>query len=75
MQKKRITVTVRRDTLRAVEKQVKRGGARSVSAWVDAAMEEKAKLEDLAALLEEMNAEGEPTSREDEKWARSVLGL
>ena len=75
MQRKRITVTVRRDILRAVEKQVKGGRARSVSAWVDAAMEQKARLEDLAALLGEMKAEGGPSSREDEKWARSVLGL
>ena len=75
MQRKRITVTVRRDVLRAVEKQVKQGHARSVSAWVDAAMEQRAKLEDLAALLGEMKAEGEPVSREDEKWAQNVLGL
>lgn len=75
MQRKRITVTVRRDILRAVEKQVKEGRARSVSAWVDAAMEQKAKVEDLAALLMEMKAEGGPTRRDDEKWARSVLGL
>jgi hypothetical protein len=75
MQRKRITVTVRRDVLRAAEKQVKRGRARSVSAWVDAAMEQKARMEDLSALLGEMKAEGGPTSREDEKWARSVLGL
>ena len=75
MQRKRITVTVRRDVLRAAEKHVKRGRARSVSAWVDAAMEEKAKLEDLAALLAEMKAERGPANREEEQWARRVLGL
>jgi hypothetical protein len=75
MHKKRITVTVRREVVRAAELQVKRGRARSVSAWVDAAMEEKARLEDLAALLAEMASERGHASKEAEKWARGVLGL
>ena len=75
MHKKRITVTVRPEVLRAAERQVKRGKVRSVSAWVDAAMEQKARREDLAALLAEMSAERGPTSQEAEKWARDVLGL
>ena len=47
-----MTVTVRREVLARAERQVKHGNARSVSAWVDAAMEEKARREDLAALLD-----------------------
>lgn len=70
-----MTVTVRRDTLHKVERQVRKGAARSLSAWVDSAMEEKASREDLAALLARMNAEGRPASSEDEEWARGVLGL
>ena len=75
MRRARVTVTVRRDVLQKAERQVKKGRAKSVSAWVDAAMEEKARREDLAALLAEMNAEGEPARPEDEEWARNVLGL
>ncbi len=75
MQKARVTVTVRRQLLAKAEKQVKRGRAKSVSAWVDSAMEEKARREDLAALLAEMKAENGPASREEEQWARDVLGL
>lgn len=75
MHMKRITVTVRPEVLRAAERQVRRGRARSVSAWVDAAMEQKAKLEDLAALLAEMAAERGSVSKEADRWARSVLGL
>jgi Arc/MetJ-type ribon-helix-helix transcriptional regulator len=75
MQKARVTVTVRRDVLAKVERHVKRGRAKSVSAWVDSAMEEKAKREDLAALLAEMKAENGPATREEQEWARSVLGL
>jgi Arc/MetJ-type ribon-helix-helix transcriptional regulator len=75
MQKARVTVTVRREVLAKAERQVKRGKARSVSAWVDAAMEEKARREDLAALLAEMRAESGVPTEEEESWARHVLGL
>ena len=75
MQKARVTVTVRRAVLAKVERQVKKGRAKSVSAWVDAAMEEKARREDLAALLAEMRAESGPSTAKDETWARAVLGL
>jgi len=75
MQKARVTVTVRRQVLAKAERQVKRGRAKSVSAWVDAAMEEKARREDLAALLAEMKAENGPATKDEEEWARSVLGL
>jgi Arc/MetJ-type ribon-helix-helix transcriptional regulator len=75
MQKARVTVTVGRDILAKVERQVRRGRARSVSAWVDAAMEEKARREDLAALLAEMKAENGPATAKEQAWARAVLGL
>ena len=75
MHKARVTVTVRRQVLAKAERQVKRGRAKSVSAWVDSAMEEKAHREDLTALLAEMRAENGPATPEDEEWARRVLGL
>jgi hypothetical protein len=75
MQKARVTVTVRREILKKAERQVRRGRAKSVSAWVDSAMEEKAHREDLAALLAEMKAEGADATDEDKAWARNVLGL
>lgn len=75
MQKARVTVTVGRQVLEKAEKQVKRGRAKSVSAWVDAAMEEKARREDLAALLAEMKAENGPATKKEQEWARRVLGM
>ncbi|GMV14003.1 MAG: hypothetical protein HS104_22750 [Polyangiaceae bacterium] len=75
MQKARVTVTVRRQLLAKAERQVKRGRAKSVSAWVDSAMEEKARRDDLAALLAEMKAENGPATKKEEQWARDVLGL
>jgi hypothetical protein len=75
MHKARVTVTVRRQLLTRAEKQVRSGRAKSVSAWVDAAMEEKARREDLATLLAEMKAETGPATKDEEEWARNVLGL
>jgi len=70
-----VTVTVRKDILAKAAKQVKRGKARSLSAWVDAAIEEKAHRDDIAVLLAEMKAENGPPTAEEEAWARAVLGL
>jgi Arc/MetJ-type ribon-helix-helix transcriptional regulator len=75
MQKARVTVTVRKEVLAKAERQVKKGRAKSVSAWVDSAMEEKARREELAALLAEMKAENGLASAKEEAWARAVLGL
>lgn len=70
-----MTVTVRRQVLAKAEKQVRSGRVKSISAWVDAAMEEKARREDLAALLAEMRAENGPATKEEKEWARRALGL
>jgi hypothetical protein len=75
MQKARVTVSVSTNVLARAERDVKRGRAKSVSAWVDAAMEEKARREDLAGLLAEMKAENGPATKKEQEWARRVLGL
>lgn len=55
---------------------VRKGRAASVSAYVASALEEKVKLDDLAALLDEMLAEtgGPPTAAERRRTERA-LGL
>ena len=68
-------MTVRKKVLAKAEGDVKRGRAKSVSAWVDAAMEEKARREDLASLLADMKAQNGPPTKKEEEWARKVLGL
>jgi hypothetical protein len=51
------------------------GRARSVSAYVARALEEKAKLDDLASLLDEMLAEtGGPLTVRERKAADRALG-
>lgn len=75
VQRSRITVTVRPQVLAAAEEEVAAGRASSVSAWVDQAMEEKARREELTVLLGEMQAENGPATPEEDAWARQVLGL
>lgn len=71
----RVTVTVDEDAVRAAEAAVADGRARSVSAWVASAMQERAHRENLADVLAEIRAELGPASDEETAWARSVLGL
>ena len=55
---------------------VQKGRARSVSAYIASALEEKAKLDDLAEMLEEMLAEtGGPLSVREKETADAALGV
>ena len=55
---------------------VRRGQAASVSSYVAAALEEKAKLDDLAAMLDAMLAEsGGPLTAAERRKADRELGL
>lgn len=71
----RVTVTVDQDAVRAAEAAVAAGRAPSVSAWVAAAMSERANRENLADVLAEIRTELGPATDEETAWARSVLGL
>ncbi len=71
----RVTVTVDDDAVRAAEAAVAAGRAPSVSAWVAAAMVERARRERLTDVLAEIRAKLGPATDEETAWARSVLGL
>ena len=75
MQKTRVTVTVNAETVAVAEQEVARGRTKSVSAWIDSAMQEKAHRDELVDLLAHMEAENGPATAEDEAWARATLGL
>lgn len=68
-------MTVRPEVLATAEEEVAAGRASSLSAWVDQAMEEKARREELAELLAEMRAADGPATDEEDAWARRALGL
>jgi hypothetical protein len=73
--RRRVTVTVDEATVRAAEEAVAAGQAPSVSAWVAAAMHERANRESLAEALADIRAELGPATDDETAWARSVLGL
>jgi Arc/MetJ-type ribon-helix-helix transcriptional regulator len=70
----KIAVTVPEDVLRRARGAVRRGEARSLSAYVTAALEEKTTLAELELMLDEMLAStGGPLTRAEEQRADRVL--
>jgi Arc/MetJ-type ribon-helix-helix transcriptional regulator len=74
--KEKIAVSLPPHLVRAARKAVRGGRAPNVSAYVADALTEKAKLDDLSALLDEMLAEtgGPPTAAERRAAARILRG-
>jgi antitoxin ParD1/3/4 len=71
----KIAVSLPADLVERARRAVAEGRATSVSAYVAAALQEKAKLDDLASLLDEMLAEtGGPLTARERKMADRALG-
>jgi len=71
----KIAVSLPVELVEHAQRAVAEGKAASVSAYVAAALEEKAKLDDLASLLDEMLAEtGGPLTARERKAADRALG-
>jgi antitoxin ParD1/3/4 len=71
----KIAVSLPTELVEHAQRAVAEGRAASVSAYVAAALQEKAKLEDLASLLDEMLAEtGGPLTARERKAADRALG-
>ena len=76
MTKAKIAVTLPPDMVARARRAVRKGEVASVSAYVAAALEEKAKLEDLASMLDDMLEEtGGPLSARERRAADQALGL
>jgi Arc/MetJ-type ribon-helix-helix transcriptional regulator len=74
MTKAKIAVSVSPEVLKRARRAVKRGRAASMSAYVAAALEQKAKLDELDDLLDEMLAEsGGPLTAAERRHADQVL--
>ena len=72
----KIAVSVPRSSLDRVRRAVRNGRAASVSAYVSAAIAERAKLDDLEDLLAEMLAEtGGPMTAAERRAADRALGV
>ncbi len=75
MTKRKIAVSLPADLVQHAHQAVAAGTAASVSAYVAEALEERAKLDDLESLLEEMLAEtGGALTAEERAWADRALG-
>ena len=71
----KIAVSLPSELVEQAQRAVAEGRAGSVSAYVARALEEKAKLDDLASLLDEMLAEsGGPLTAKERKAADRALG-
>jgi Arc/MetJ-type ribon-helix-helix transcriptional regulator len=76
MTKAKIAGTLPPDLVARARRAVRKGEVESVSAYVAAALEEKAKLEDLASMLDDMLEEtGGPLSERERRAADHALGL
>lgn len=72
----KIAVSLPSRTAASARRAVQRGRAASVSAYIAEAIEEKAKLYDLATLLDEMLvASGGPLTQAEQRTADRALGI
>lgn len=72
----KIAVTVPEETLQNARLQVRKGRARSLSAYVSAALDQKAMLDDLDEMLVQMlEASGGPLTAKERRTADVALGV
>jgi Arc/MetJ-type ribon-helix-helix transcriptional regulator len=71
--KEKVAVSLPAGVVRRAHEAIRAGQARSLSAYVSAALEEKQHADDLSAALEAMDAALGPPTQDDVRWAKSVL--
>ena len=69
----KIAVTMPQEVLARAKEHVKRGRAKSLSALVAEAVDEKVRTESLEQILDAMDAERGPPSKAAQAWARRLL--
>jgi Arc/MetJ-type ribon-helix-helix transcriptional regulator len=69
----KIAISLPREVLKRARQQVKAGKAKSLSALVSQAIEEKVQRDELTDILDQMDAERGPPGKAAEAWARRVL--
>jgi Arc/MetJ-type ribon-helix-helix transcriptional regulator len=69
----KVAVSIPAPVLAQAKKEVAAGRAKSLSAFVSDAIDEKLHRDDLAAILDAMDAERGPPNRAAKAWAKSVL--
>jgi Arc/MetJ-type ribon-helix-helix transcriptional regulator len=69
----KVAITVSADVLRLAKKRVKAGRAKSLSAFVNDAVDEKLRRDELTELLDALDAKRGPPSKAAKAWAKRVL--
>jgi hypothetical protein len=73
MTKSKVALTIPSDVLRLAQKEVRAGRAKSLSAFVSEAVDEKVRRDDLASVLDAMDAAQGKPDKAAQAWARRVL--
>jgi Arc/MetJ-type ribon-helix-helix transcriptional regulator len=74
MATEKVTVALSPAVVRRAKKAVKEGRAKSLSALVNAVLEEQLRRDELNELFDQWDAERGPPTKDDEEWAARVLG-
>jgi hypothetical protein len=69
----KVAITVSADVLRLAKKRVKAGRAKSLSAFVNDAVDEKLRRDELTELLDALDAKHGTPSKGAKAWAKRVL--
>ena len=69
----KVAFTIQTGTLALAKKVVKKGRAKSLSAFVNDALEEKVQRDELTTILDQMDAIHGKPSKADRAWAKRVL--
>ncbi|HEY8945444.1 MAG TPA: hypothetical protein VIM73_14335 [Polyangiaceae bacterium] len=69
----KVAVSIPSQVLRLAKEQVKAGRAKSLSALVTEAVDEKVRRNQLSEILDAMDAELGPPGKNAERWAKRVL--
>jgi Arc/MetJ-type ribon-helix-helix transcriptional regulator len=74
MSKAKVAVTLPAEVLRLAKEQVTSGRAKSLSALVSEALDERVRRDQLGEILDAMDAEHGRPGKGAQAWARRVLG-
>jgi hypothetical protein len=69
----KIAIAIPREVLKLAKQEVKAGRAKSLSAYVSDAIDERLRRDELERLLDVMDAEHGPPSKKAKAWARRVV--
>jgi len=69
----KLAITLPTDVLKLAKKQVKTGRAKSLSAFISEAVDEKLRRDELEKLLDTLDAQHGPPNRAAQRWAKRVL--